>query len=55
METSGLNTIAVASGEAEVKLFRQNIDRIGVVRLDMKMLGMSGEETYRILRQVAPM
>lgn len=27
---------------------------IGVVLLDMKMPGMSGEETYRILRQVDP-
>jgi PAS domain S-box-containing protein len=54
LSNDGVKVIAAASGEEGVQLFRQHTQEIGVVVLDMKMPGLSGEETYRALRQISP-
>ncbi|MFN8489562.1 MAG: response regulator [Caldilineaceae bacterium] len=54
LEMSQLESIAAASGAVGIEAFRQYVDQIGVVLLDMKMPGLSGEETYAALRQIDP-
>jgi PAS domain S-box-containing protein len=54
LTTDGLKVLSAANGEEGLLLFRQHTQEIGVVVLDMKMPGLSGEETYRALRQISP-
>ena len=44
--------ITAASGTEGIACFRQQQHQIGLVLLDLKMPGMSGEETLRALRQI---
>jgi CheY-like chemotaxis protein len=52
LQSEGLPVIVATSGEEGVKQYRQHQAEIGVVLLDMKMPGMSGEETHRVLRDL---
>jgi PAS domain S-box-containing protein len=53
--TEGLSVIVAASGQEGIERFRQQRSQIGLVLLDMKMPGLSGEETFRVLHQIDPM
>jgi two-component system cell cycle sensor histidine kinase/response regulator CckA len=55
LATEGLPVIVAASGEVGIECFRQHRSQIGLVLLDMKMPGLSGEETFRALRQIDPL
>lgn len=52
LQSEELPVIVAASGEDGVKQYRRHQAEIGVVLLDMKMPGMSGEETHRALREL---
>lgn len=48
----GIQVVTAASGNEGIACFRQQQHQIGLVLLDLKMPGMSGEETLRALRQI---
>lgn len=48
----GIQVVTAASGNEGIACFRQQQHQIGLVLLDLKMPGMSGEETFRALRQI---
>lgn len=48
----GIQVITAANGIDGIAYFRQQQEQIGLVLLDLKMPGMSGEETLRVLRQI---
>jgi CheY-like chemotaxis protein len=52
LQMDGFTVIAASGGEEGLAQFRQYQAQIGVVVLDMKMPGMSGEETFQRLRQL---
>jgi CheY-like chemotaxis protein len=54
LEQEGLSVLSAADGATGVSLFRENRERVDVVLLDLSMPGMSGEETYRRLRELDP-
>lgn len=47
-----IRVITAANGTEGIACFRQHQHQIGLVLLDLKMPGMSGEETLRALRQI---
>jgi CheY-like chemotaxis protein len=47
-----VNTLFAESGEAALKLFCAQRSRIDAILLDMRLPGISGEETLRLLRQI---
>lgn len=52
--SAGHETLSAADGAAGVELFRQNVDRIDVVLLDMKMPGMDGPATCAAILEIRP-
>ena len=52
LERAGFTVFAASSGMQAVELFREHHAEIGLVILDMTMPRMSGEETYRALKEV---
>jgi len=54
LEMLGYEVCAVRSGEKAVELYRSKKDEIDVVILDMIMPGMSGKETFELLRRINP-
>jgi CheY-like chemotaxis protein len=50
----GFTVLAAQDGPAGVDLLRDNSDTIACVLLDMTMPRMSGEETFRQMRQIKP-
>lgn len=48
----GIQVITAANGADGIAYFRQHQDQIGLVLLDLKMPGMSGEETLHRLLQI---
>jgi DNA-binding response OmpR family regulator len=52
LEAEGLEVLRAEDGARGVALFRENPDRVDVVLLDLSMPGLSGEETFRRLREI---
>lgn len=50
----GMKTVAAASGQEGIDLYKQHADNIDLIILDMKMPGMDGEETFRRLKSLNP-
>lgn len=53
LETLGYQVVAARSGSEAIDLFR-NSENIDLVLLDMIMPGMSGAETFDVLRSINP-
>jgi PAS domain S-box-containing protein len=54
LEGEGFEVLRAEDGSRGVALFRERRDRVDVVLLDLSMPGLSGEETFRRLREVDP-
>ena len=54
LDVEGIPFLSVGNGSAGVALVEQHGDDIGLVILDLKMPGLSGEETFRRIRATAP-
>ncbi len=54
LEMEGLTVIAAATGAEGIELYRKRARGIGLVLLDLSMPGLSGEETFKQLRQIDP-
>ena len=54
LDLEGIPCLAAEEGSRGVALAREHGGAIGVVVLDLQMPGMSGEETFRALRALAP-
>jgi len=54
LEHEGMSVLRAEDGAKGVALFREQRDRIDLVLLDLSMPGMSGEETFRRLREIDP-
>ena len=52
LETEGYKVLTAESGESGIKEFQNN--RIDLVLLDLKMKGMSGEETLKKIKELNP-
>ena len=52
--SEGIAVLVAAGGEEGIALYQQQQARIGLVLLDMKMPGISGEETFHRLRAFDP-
>ncbi len=52
LEAEGLEVLRAEDGARGVALFRENAARVDVVLLDLSMPGLSGEETFRLLREI---
>ena len=50
----GYSVVTADSGERAIEIFKEMVDTIDVVVLDMIMPGLSGRETYRYLKQLKP-
>jgi DNA-binding NtrC family response regulator len=50
----GLEVIAAPNGESGLALFQERREEIELVLLDLSMPGLSGEDTFRALREIAP-
>lgn len=50
----GIDVCLAANGAEGIEQFRQHQAQIGLVLLDLKMPGLSGEDTLRALRQIDP-
>ena len=53
-ERAGFEVIEAADGQAAVEIFKEHHHEIAVVLLDMSMPAMSGEETFRAMREITP-
>ena len=54
LEQEGVEVLRAEDGARGVALFREQRKRIGLVLLDLSMPGLSGEETFRRLREIDP-
>ncbi|HOP06486.1 MAG TPA: response regulator [candidate division Zixibacteria bacterium] len=54
IERSGYEVLLAESGQDGIKLFSEHQNDIGLVILDLKMEGISGVETLRLIRQIVP-
>ncbi len=54
LESEGFEVLRAEDGSRGVALFREGRDRVDVVLLDLSMPGLSGEETFRRLREIDP-
>ena len=54
LEQEGVSVLRAEDGARGVALFREQQERIDLVLLDLSMPGLSGEETFRRLRDVDP-
>lgn len=54
LQTLGYKAIIAHNGREAVDLYREHMDRVDLVILDMIMPEMSGGETYDILKQIDP-
>jgi two-component system cell cycle sensor histidine kinase/response regulator CckA len=52
LETLGYMVLPAGSGEEAIDLYKENTGKIDLVILDMIMPGMSGAETYTVLREM---
>ena len=54
LENEGFEVLLAEDGARAVALFGENRARVDVVLMDLSMPGLSGEETFRRLREIAP-
>jgi PAS domain S-box-containing protein len=54
LQRLGYETLEAATGEEALRVMRDNVARVSLVVLDMRMPGMSGAKTFDALRQLAP-
>lgn len=54
LATEGIDVCLAANGAEGIEQFRQRQAQIGLVLLDLKMPGLSGEDTLRALRRIDP-
>jgi CheY-like chemotaxis protein len=54
LRSFGYDVVHAPGGAAALELFRASPDKFGLVMLDLRMPGMSGEETFDALRDVDP-
>ena len=54
LEHEGVSVLRAEDGARGLAVFREEHERIDVVLLDLSMPGLSGEETFRRLREVDP-
>ncbi|MCC6797748.1 MAG: response regulator [Candidatus Hydrogenedentes bacterium] len=52
LERAGYNVLTASSGADAIEIFRERHEEIGLIILDMTMPRMSGEETFRALREI---
>jgi two-component system cell cycle sensor histidine kinase/response regulator CckA len=48
----GLDVVLAGSGDEAVRLFAEDPERISMVLLDLTMPGLSGAETFRLIRAI---
>jgi two-component system, cell cycle sensor histidine kinase and response regulator CckA len=49
-----VSVVTAQTGEIGVELYRANKDKINLVVLDLSLPGISGEDTFRVLRRINP-
>lgn len=54
LERSGYTVILAGNGEEGIALYRERMSEIDAVILDMSMPGLSGRETFRVLKDMNP-
>ena len=54
LEHEGVSVLRAEDGARGLAVFRERHERVDVVLLDLSMPGLSGEETYRRLREIDP-
>ncbi|MGD2089995.1 MAG: response regulator [Candidatus Aminicenantes bacterium] len=54
LESLGYQCIPAESGEEGIQLYKENIDKIVLVILDIEMPGLSGDKIYVILKELNP-
>jgi CheY-like chemotaxis protein len=54
LDLHGLNVMAASNGVAGIAMFREHQNEVDVVLLDLSMPGISGEETFRQLKEIRP-
>jgi CheY-like chemotaxis protein len=54
LEHEGFRVLRAEDGARGVALFREHADRVDVVLLDLSMPGLTGEQTFRRLREIDP-
>jgi CheY-like chemotaxis protein len=54
LENLGFQCIPAESGEEGIQLYKENIDKIVLVVLDIEMPGISGDKVYGILKELKP-
>ena len=54
LEQYGFDVIVAQNGREAIELYRRNMDEISVVLLDVRMPGLDGPQTLKILREMNP-
>jgi two-component system cell cycle sensor histidine kinase/response regulator CckA len=54
MSEQDVSVVTAQTGEIGVELYRANKDKINLVVLDLSLPGISGEDTFRVLRRINP-
>jgi len=54
LELEGLAVLSAPDGQTGVDLYRARQDDVDLIMLDLSMPGLTGEETFRELRQINP-
>ena len=50
----GVRVVGAASGEDGVEMYRRHKDEVSLVVLDLSLPGISGEETFKLLKEINP-
>jgi two-component system, cell cycle sensor histidine kinase and response regulator CckA len=54
MSEQDVSVVTAQTGELGVELYRANKDQINLVVLDLSLPGISGEDTFKVLRRINP-
>jgi two-component system cell cycle sensor histidine kinase/response regulator CckA len=54
LESLGYQCIPAETGEEGIQLYKENIDKIALVILDIEMPGISGDKVYGMLKELDP-
>ncbi|HEU4769027.1 MAG TPA: ATP-binding protein, partial [Pyrinomonadaceae bacterium] len=54
LEKTGISVISAADGPSAIEVFRDRVDEIAAVVLDVSMPGLSGPEVFRQMRAINP-